>query len=78
MLREAAQFYYGLCGLCPQPASEEYVTTAKTLCDEFKELKDKKPNKDHYWVKIMIANRICSINYHMKTCLATLARVYRG
>ena len=51
---------------------------AKTLCDEFKELKDKNPNKDHYWVKSMIANKICSINYHMQTSLATLARVYRG
>ena len=36
LLREACEFYYGIC---PYPTSTEYEAIAKTLCDKFPELK---------------------------------------
>ena len=46
MTREAAAFYYGIC---PKPTPTEYTIMAKTLCDNYPQLKDKDPNKN-YWV----------------------------
>lgn len=47
LLREAALFYYGIC---PLPTPNEYITMAKTLCNAFPQLKDKKPLEGRYWV----------------------------
>ena len=47
LLREASAFYYGLC---PKPTPTEYVTMAKTLCNKFPQLKDKRPINGEYWV----------------------------
>lgn len=46
LTREAASFYYGIC---PNPTSAEYTTKARTLCDNYPQLKDKDPTTD-YWV----------------------------
>ena len=47
LLRQAAVFYWGLC---PRPTHDEYVTMAVTLCENFPQLKDKKPINGAYWV----------------------------
>ena len=46
-LREATNFYSGYCS---NPSSAEYLVMAKTLCDRFPMLKDKKPIDGEYWV----------------------------
>ena len=47
MLREATQFYYGQC---PKPTPAEYNTMAKTLCDKYLQLQDKRAVNGEYWV----------------------------
>ena len=47
MLRESAQFYYGLC---PKPTPAEYNAMAKTLCDKYVQLQDKQSVNGEYWV----------------------------
>ena len=47
LLRQAAVFYWGLC---PRPTHGEYITMAVTLCENFPQLKDKKPINGAYWV----------------------------
>ena len=49
LLREAVTFYEGIC---PNPASDEYVTMAKKLCHKYPELKDKDPIDNKYWVSV--------------------------
>lgn len=46
-LREAAEFYYGIC---PKPTLNEYTRMAQTLCDKYPQLKDK--DCEDYWVNI--------------------------
>ena len=43
LIRQAASFY---CGICPKPTHEEYMTMARTLCDRYAQLKDKKPTNN--------------------------------
>lgn len=45
LIRQAADFYYGLC---PNPNHIEYVTMAKTLCERYPQLRDKKPVKGKF------------------------------
>lgn len=40
LIRQAASFY---CGICPKPTHDDYVNMAKTLCDHYAQLKDKRP-----------------------------------
>lgn len=46
-LREAAEFYYGIC---PKPTSSEYTRMAQALCDKYPQLKDKEC--EEYWVSM--------------------------
>ena len=39
LVRQATSFY---CKMCPKPTHDEYVSMAKTLCDRYVQLKDKK------------------------------------
>ena len=47
LLRQAAQFYWGLC---PRPDHNEYIARASALCEKYLQLKDKKPIHGKYWV----------------------------
>ncbi len=47
LLREASCFYQGIC---PQPTATEYVTMAKTLCQKYPQLQDKRPINGESWV----------------------------
>ena len=47
LLREASSFYYGIC---PKPTPLEYTTMAKTLCNRFPQLKDKRPASGQFGV----------------------------
>lgn len=53
LIRQAADFYYGMC---PHPNHFEYVTMAKTLCNKYPQLCDKKPVKGKllYYVSIYV------------------------
>ena len=42
LIRQAADFYHGMC---PRPNSTEYVDMAKTLCAKYPQLRDRKPLK---------------------------------
>ncbi len=53
LLREASLFYHGIC---PQPTATEYVAMAKTLCQTYPQLQDKRPINGEFWVS--------SINNH--------------
>ena len=46
-VREAGMYYDGIC---PNPTPLEYTTMAKTLCNTFPQLRDKKPPNGEYWV----------------------------
>ena len=52
--RQIGQFYYGLC---PRPLPEEYTIMAKTACNKFPQLQDKKTTR--YWVSL-ISTSVCA------------------
>ena len=43
LIRQVISFYYGIC---PRPRHDEYTCMAKTLCNKYGQLKDKKPNNN--------------------------------
>ena len=47
LIRESCEFYYSIC---PNPTPVEYQVMAKTLCDQYPELKNKLPINGAYWV----------------------------
>ena len=60
LLREAAFYYHGIC---PCPSAVEYITIAKTLCNQFPQLSDKKPFAGAHWVSYVLMNIFSSSNF---------------
>ena len=62
MIRQAADFYHGMC---PRPNSTEYVDMAKTLCAKCPQLRDKKPLKGKF---------VYYVRKYIYSCLYTYIR----
>ena len=60
LIRQAASFYYGIC---PRPTHDEYTSMAKTLCEKYGDLKDKKPKNNHAKKFVFYVSQIYSYVY---------------